>query len=647
VRLRHVPQLDGLRGVAVAAVVVYHLEPDLLPGGFLGVDVFFVLSGFLIGSLLLAEAESSGRIDLRTFYVRRARRLMPASLLLLAAVVVYAATIAGAAELSRLRNHVLWTLGWVANWGYVSDGTSYIDLVAGSSPLRHTWSLAIEEQFYAVFPALVAVVVLRSRGHGPGRLRRTVGWSAALGFVASALAMVVLSAGGDELDRAYYGTDTRLQAILAGVVLASMVVGRPPTDDKAARFLRWPSLAAAGFLSALMWFGGERETWMYRGGFSAAALLSVLVIAGVFSSKLLSTALSARPVVGLGRISYGVYLWHWPIIVVADKSSTGLDGPALAGLRLSLTLACALVSWHLVEQPIRRGSLGLRLGRRAPALALASVAAVAVAATWATRTPSSASDGDERPAVSTTPGANPVRLLMAGDSVAHTLAGGEVYEFPDFRRWQPGDSPFDSDEVTLLAVTRPGCTFLAGSVVYETESGSGDVSFAEFCGDWKRDLGASVEDFRPEVVLVLLANDSMDRRLYGDLVRLGSAEWQKLLDEALDEFRRPTEEAGAVLVLLTPPARVGRYVRPEDEGGWREAKFADGLRSYAARRPGVAVLDLAGVVCPGNDCADPSTGFDPAWRYDGWHFGGAGPAWIAGWLTDRLAELLPSRVSGT
>lgn len=622
----------------MAAVVAYHLEPDLLPGGFLGVDVFFVLSGFLIGSLVLAEIVATGGVDLREFYVRRVRRLMPASLLLLSAIVVYAATTAGAAELSRLRSHVLWTLGWVANWGYISDGTAYVDVVAGASPLRHTWSLAIEEQFYAVFPLLVLLVASVARRRGATNVRRSVGWLAGCCLALSATVMLVITADGDRIDRAYFGTDTRLQAILAGVVIAAIFVGRPPTAGKAARTVRILAPAAAVALAALFVVGGERSIWMYRGGFTLVALVSAVLVSSVEAVSWLRIPLSWRPLVALGRISYGVYLWHWPITVVVDGRRTGLDGPALAVFRLALTLSAALASWWLVERPVRNGALGRRVGRIAPVLAVISVAAVGIGGIRATTTPGS--DGRaSTPAPSTTPGADPLRMILVGDSVAHTLAGAKVHEFPDFEEWNIADSPFDPERVTLGTMTRPGCSYLAGVNVFPTETGTVDSDLARFCGDWRRDIGESIDEFRPEFVVVLLAGDITDRRLYGELLTVGSEGWQPLLDDALDEFRRPTEEIGSVLVLLTPPPRTGRYVASGDEGGWREARFSAGLRSYVSRRPGVVLLDFAEVICPGGDCSHPAAGFEPSWRYDGWHFGDGGPAWVAQWLTGQLESM--------
>src|SRR5687767_5284474 len=204
----YLPAVDGLRAVAVAAVVAFHLSPDAVPGGFLGVDTFFVVSGYLITSLLLAEHAADGGIGLRAFWARRARRLLPALLLLLAAVALAAAVWWPAEDLARIRGDALGGLGYVANWRFIAEGGSYFDLNSGPSPLRHLWSLAIEEQFYVVWP-LVAMVCLR-------RSARLLGIVSAVGAVASVVVLAALGSG----DRAYYGTDARAHALLIGAVLA-------------------------------------------------------------------------------------------------------------------------------------------------------------------------------------------------------------------------------------------------------------------------------------------------------------------------------------------------------------------------------------------------------------------------------------------
>ncbi|MGA9276913.1 acyltransferase family protein, partial [Ilumatobacter sp.] len=217
-RFDHVRELDGLRGIAVAAVVVYHLWPDVLPGGFIGVDVFFVLSGFLLSALLVHEAERTGRVGFGAFMVRRVRRLLPATLLVLGAIALYAATWANDVELARLRRHVFGSLTYSINWLFIADGTTYTDVVAGASPLRHVWSLAIEEQFYLMLAVVVAALV-RLGGATHVRRRLILGGGILAGV--SAVWMIALSLSGASLARTYFGTDTRMQAMLIGVAIGA------------------------------------------------------------------------------------------------------------------------------------------------------------------------------------------------------------------------------------------------------------------------------------------------------------------------------------------------------------------------------------------------------------------------------------------
>ena len=232
-RLAYMPALDGIRALAVAAVLLYHGEVSWAQGGYLGVDAFFVLSGFLITSLLLAEWRGEGRIALSAFWARRARRLLPALFLVLAGVAVYGAVVAAPVELDQLRRDGLSALGYVANWGQIFSHQSYFQSFAAPSPLRHTWSLAIEEQFYLVWPLLVAGVLRWRRGS----FRSLTMITGAL-LVASATWMVLLYTPGADPTRVYYGTDTRAQSLLMGALLALVLARRRrPMGDAATRVL--------------------------------------------------------------------------------------------------------------------------------------------------------------------------------------------------------------------------------------------------------------------------------------------------------------------------------------------------------------------------------------------------------------------------
>jgi peptidoglycan/LPS O-acetylase OafA/YrhL len=365
----HVRSLDGLRGVAVLAVVLYHFTPGIALGGFLGVDVFFVLSGFLITSLLVAERNQSRRIRLRQFWIRRARRLLPALFLVLIAVGVYALVFAAPIEAARVRGDGIASLFYFANWRFIVSGQSYIEqfLGAAPSPLRHTWSLAIEEQFYLVWPILVAGLGLttarfaRQRGFAPTRVLR---WSLVMSCLAAALASAILMAAvfqpGHDPSRVYYGTDTRAQVLLLGGALGALTAGVVAVGRSASRRL----LLAAGYIAAvvlviLFFAAHDTSSWLYKGGYALVGMLVVVVIAAAAQPgrNQLGRILSTRPIVGLGLISYGVYLWHWPIAVWVTESATGLGAVALFTVRAALTVGVALVSCFVFEMPIRRGAL--------------------------------------------------------------------------------------------------------------------------------------------------------------------------------------------------------------------------------------------------------------------------------------------------
>ncbi len=342
-RLTHVRSLDGLRGVAVLAVVFYHFAPDVMPGGFLGVDLFFVLSGFLITSLLVNEWGGTARISLSSFWTRRARRLVPALFLVLVAVGIYALLVPDQVDGQRFSVDGLSALGYVANWRFISSGQSYIDqfLSHTPSPLRHTWSLAIEEQFYLVWPVvvvLVGLVVKRLTGD-PGRrarrLRRTLLTMCLVLGAASLLRMHALHDAGEDLNRVYYGTDSRAFVILFGAALGALTAGVPTVARAFRRFVVVVGCCLAVALAVAVAFISAESSWLYEGGYGivALAMVAVLLAAAQPGSNPLARVLESRALVGLGLISYGVYLWHWPISLWVTEGGTGLDDVSLFVVR--------------------------------------------------------------------------------------------------------------------------------------------------------------------------------------------------------------------------------------------------------------------------------------------------------------------------
>jgi len=356
----HMPGLDGVRAIAVTAVLLFHANPTWLPGGFLGVDVFFALSGFLISSLLLAELGETGAVRFGRFYLRRARRLLPALFLVLIATSVLAATIAQDAA-ARVREDVVAAFFYVTNWWYVLHGQSYFEATGRPPLLQHLWSLAVEEQFYLVWPLLL---------FGLWRLGgvRGVRIGAAAGALLSTALMAWIAVrqgmpGTADASRVYFGTDTHAMTLLVGAVLAT--VWTPARIGRALTVRGRRVVSGIGFgsllaLVAIFWFVSPLSAALYRGGFLVVALVSAGVIAcSAVTGTVFAGLLASQPLRWLGERSYGIYLWHWPIFMVLRPGvDLDADGFPVQLLRFALTFAAAELSYRFVEMPIRRGALG-------------------------------------------------------------------------------------------------------------------------------------------------------------------------------------------------------------------------------------------------------------------------------------------------
>ncbi len=363
VRMRYMPGLDGLRALAVSAVLLYHAELNWIPGGFLGVDVFFVISGYLITSLLLAEFKNQGRIGLGQFYLRRARRLLPALFLVLGVVGLFA-VIFLPDEVMKLRGDTVAALLYGTNWWQIFRNVSYFEAAGRPPLLQHLWSLAVEEQFYLIWPLLLTGMFKLWRGRRRPMLLATLAM-----IVVSASLMIGLSISrgypvAHDPSRVYYGTDTRAFTMLIGAVLA-MVWAPWRLQEKTTRGGRLvlDGLGLVGLLGLLWMFLNVNEfsNGLYRGGFLLCSILSALVIAVTVhpAADLGRLLLGRQPLRWIGERSYGIYLWHWPVFMITrpvlDISMTGT--PNLI-LRLAVTVALAELSFRYVEQPIRQGALG-------------------------------------------------------------------------------------------------------------------------------------------------------------------------------------------------------------------------------------------------------------------------------------------------
>jgi peptidoglycan/LPS O-acetylase OafA/YrhL len=346
------PGIDGLRAVAVAAVLAYHAELPWAGGGFLGVSLFFTLSGFLITSVLLRSHDGADGIRLASFWARRYRRLLPAACVALAGVVAFGATVATEQQLRDLPGGVGAALAQCANWYFVLTGQSYAEQFSAPSPVAHFWSLAVEEQFYLVMPLVLLVLLRLSRS-----LRVVAVAVGGLALASSAL-MAVLFEAGASIDRLYFGTDTRAAELLVGCVLALVLHEAPlRLAPEPARVLGGAGVVASGVTLAC-WAGVSlTDSALYRGGFLAIALLSGVVITSIVAqSGPVAKVLAWSPLAAVGRISYGLYLFHWPVYLWLDADRTGLGPTPLLLLRLAVTVAAATVSYHLVEMPVRNGA---------------------------------------------------------------------------------------------------------------------------------------------------------------------------------------------------------------------------------------------------------------------------------------------------
>ncbi len=537
----HIAGLDGIRAIAVIGVLGFHAGVAWFAGGLLGVDIFFVLSGFLITTLLVAEWSRTGSVSFRRFYERRARRLLPGLFLLLLLVAVYARWFAEPDTLSTLRGDALATLAYVANWRFIFSGQSYFVHYGPPSPLLHTWSLAVEEQFYLIWPA-VALFALRRRG------RRALGAVAATIMVLSAILTASLYSAGVSTSRLYYGTDTRAQEVMVGALLA--VVAPAVARRARGRARPWGVIVPGGLgalflLWALHTVSGE-GSFLYKGGFLlvAAATAAVILVVVVVPEAPMARALSWGVLGYIGRISYGLYLYHYPLFLMIDGEHSGLSGAALLAARLGATFAVAVLSYHLVEMPVRQRR-ALRGRHLVVALPL-GVAVVVTALVLATTAPAAAplrptrlglfALPATRPAI--LPGGHDVKVLLLGDSMAKTLGQGLG---ADGGRW--GVSLDDQGEV--------GCDLDPSSVVNIEGS---ITQAAQGCVGWQETWRRLVDRLDPDVVAVELGRwEVSDRMIDGKWTEIGQPAWDRVYAAELSEAIRILSSKGAHVVIFTLP----------------------------------------------------------------------------------------------
>ena len=355
---KYLPSIDSLRALAVLAVIIYHVDVNYLPGGFLGVDLFFVLSGYLISSLIIKEFRKTGTVNLYNFYIRRARRLLPAVYFMITVGLVVMVLFN---EVLLRKSHLDAIFGYIysSNWWYIFHKLDYFDSFGAQSPFKHLWSLAIEEQFYMIFPLLFLLVNRKKKSKdGTYKLNKNFLY-VVLGLILVSLIAHILLFDINNISRIYFGTDTRAFSLLVGVVgaiLYPMERLHAKVTPQQNMIYSVVSLVSIATLITVMIYTSEYNTLLYRGGFLLVAILGLIVI--ISSGKqhtLMSRLLSFKPVVFIGKISYSLYLWHFPVLVLTTPvSEIGNPNIIFVILRVILTFILATASYVFVETPIRK-----------------------------------------------------------------------------------------------------------------------------------------------------------------------------------------------------------------------------------------------------------------------------------------------------
>jgi peptidoglycan/LPS O-acetylase OafA/YrhL len=354
------PGLDGLRAIAVLAVIAYHLDFGWAPGGLLGVGVFFTLSGYLITDLLLGTKAATGSLRLGEFWIRRARRLLPALFLMMAVVVAWI-TLFERSFIPGLRGDVIAATFYVSNWWNIAREASYFARFGPPPPLEHLWSLAVEEQFYLIWPWLVWLGLRLTRKRPVAAGVTLTGLALGLSTV-SVIAMWVLYQPGVDPTRVYEGTDTRAFGLLIGAALAMVWPSRALSATLATRSrVLLDGLGVLGLvvIALLIWRTSEYSPFLYHGGILLLTIGTTATVAALaHPASRLGVAVGWAPLRWIGVRSYGIYLWHWPIIVLTTPSLDEKPTLMLQGLQVAATIVVSALSWHFVEEPIRRGAIG-------------------------------------------------------------------------------------------------------------------------------------------------------------------------------------------------------------------------------------------------------------------------------------------------
>jgi peptidoglycan/LPS O-acetylase OafA/YrhL len=634
------PALDGLRAVAVLAVIAYHLGYRWLPGGFIGVDIFFVLSGYLITTLLLTEWHRHGRIRLGQFWLRRAKRLLPALLLLLAVVAGWVAVTALPFELALRRRDLFWTMFYGANWHFIATGQDYFAQFVSASPLRHTWSLAIEEQFYLVWPLLVAATIALGR-----RRHTALATLCGLGIVASATSMAWLFDPGNQ-SRAYFGTDSRIHQPLIGALLAlALSGGRPSGRQKLGGIV---SIGSAVVLLGAFALLDDQNPAYYRGLSAGLALLATALVWGLEAapSSPIARVLAWWPIRWTGQISYGLYLWHWPAILAVTTAPAALAAlPGSTGVNLTrvlATFAVATASFYALERPVRHDHIpGIRssVPRFLTATAGAAVVVLAMIA-WSTKaTPAADSALLEIPGCPSMKDGPCLRLWGAKDAPALAVIGDSTA-----RSLDPAFMALSKAQGWTYVLAAQNACRITRLMTYVGQVRPTDRACYD---DTPRLLDQVVSKWHATTIVVMDRWDIIDviepdgRVLVGGTPAHIAATEQALLDVS----QRLTARGARLVFIELPPVLLPACSAPEKASApdcrieaARDAIHAPYNAIYqrvAARLPRVSTISITHDICPDGICTPMVAGM--LLRFDGLHFTQPASLWLAPALGKRLS----------
>ena len=599
--------LDGLRTIAVGLVVLFHVSAPYMAAGFLGVDMFFVLSGFLITSGLIAQVERRGRIRLGDFWGRRIKRLMPAALLVVCVVLVWAGNFALVHRRDNLSLDAWYTIFYLANWRFIGSA-SYFENDGTVSPLLHMWSLAVEEQFYIFWPLLIAGftwLVLRVLRAGNRNAVRVLAGVAVVIIAVSATLLAVLYVPR-AAERAYMGTDAKAFEPMLGALLAILAASPrfAAWCTRCARFLFWGGAVSTATLFAVL---DGPAPFYFQGGALLFSLGTGALILGVRHGLATPEAkvLAFAPISYLGRISYGLYLWHWPVAVWFGVNS-GTFRPLRTVAVLALTLACSSASYHLVEMPIRQGRIGnfLKPWRAIVAGATAMVI-MALSSSFVGGTPLAR-------ALHLGRGGGEVRrdvIMLVGDSVPLRLA-------------DPLAVAGQERGLTVVGTAQGMCTPTGAFLYFGPED-----RFGKLCPPVKEAQDEAINTYSPGIILWWSRHEYIDR-YEGDRVLSPESEefWEVQRRDLIATADRLTKRGEILVVMLTERPGIGMLSRPENEQESMFVKYSVEHDEYrqrfnqivtevAAQRDDIRTVDGDSLFCgsapsvgPGPLCDDTVNG---------------------------------------